>query len=98
MQLSPKESGLSVAIAMPAISTAFPSSRWRRTKSSLATTAAAAPSEVGQHWSRVSGSCTAGDRWTCSSVNASRNWEFGFSTEWRWFFTATRAKLSGRVP
>ena len=48
--------GRSVAIAMPAISTAVFSSPCFFTKSSLARIAAPAPSLVGQHWSFVSGS------------------------------------------
>ena len=56
MQLfSSKLLAKSVAIDMPTISTAFDSRPCLRTKSSLARTAAPPPSEVGQHWSLVSG-------------------------------------------
>jgi hypothetical protein len=45
-----------VTIAWPAISIACPHSSCSSTKRSLATIAAAAPSEVGEHCSFVSGS------------------------------------------
>ena len=47
--------GKSVAIACAAISTARAPSACSRTKRSLATTAAAAPLDVGQLWSNVRG-------------------------------------------
>ena len=53
-----KLDGKSVCIDMPTISTAWSSRPCSCTKSSLTTIAAAPPSEVGQHCSFVSGSCT----------------------------------------
>ena len=56
MSLPSKLDLKSVVMAIPAISTARASSPCSRTKSSDASTAAALPSEVGQHCSLVSGS------------------------------------------
>ena len=63
-----KLDGKSVFIDMPMISTAWSSRPCERTNSSLARIAAAEPSEVGQHCSLVSGSCTIGDARISSSV------------------------------
>jgi hypothetical protein len=66
----------SVVISIPIISTA----RSRRpcfvAKASETKTAAADPSEVGQHWSLVKGPYTGGEARICSSVYSSRNWDF----------------------
>ncbi len=68
-------SGVSVTIVCPMISTALSSSECRRTNSSLASTTAPEPSEVGQHWSFVSGSCTIGAARISSRVYSSWNCE-----------------------
>lgn len=61
MALPPKEDGKSVTISMPRISMAWSKSPCLTTKFSLQTMAAAAPSDVGQHWSLVKGSNIFGD-------------------------------------
>lgn len=71
--LSLNVEGKSVAISMPSISTACPSSPWDLTKFSEAIMAAAAPSLVGQHCSLVNGPYTGGDLIICSRVYSSRN-------------------------
>ena len=71
------ELGKSVVIAMPRISTALASRPCFLTKSSLARIAAPAPSEVGQHWSLVSGPKTIGAFRMSSSVYSSWNWRVG---------------------
>ncbi len=58
---------------------AMPSSRALR---SLTTTAAAAPSPIGEHMGRVSGSAIIGAASTSSTVSASRNWARGFRLPW----------------
>ena len=85
-------------MAWPTISTAWSRSPCSSTKRSLASTAAAAPLEVGQHCSRVSGDHISRDPSTSSSVYGSRYWDRGLSTEWAWFFTATLANCSAVVP
>ena len=69
--LSWKVEGRSVAISIPRISTALASSPRSRTKSSEASTAAAPPSEVGQHCSLVSGEWTTGAAWICARLYSS---------------------------
>ncbi len=98
MLFSSKELGKSVVMAMPRISTALPASPCRRTKSSLATMAAPAPSEVGQHWSLVSGPYTTGAPRISSSVYSSWNCEYGLFTECLWFFQPIFANCSAVVP
>jgi len=88
-------SGSSVRIDCPAISTAWPSRPCLRTKSSDATMQHAAPSDVGEHCSLVSGSYTMGDLSTSSSVAGSRNCEYGLLTEWRCDFSPIMAKCLG---
>uniref|UniRef100_A0A6B0V479 Uncharacterized protein n=1 Tax=Ixodes ricinus TaxID=34613 RepID=A0A6B0V479_IXORI len=90
--------GKSVDISRLRISTACPSSLRRRTTSSLTSNAAAAPSDVGQHWSLVSGPNTVGDSRISCKVCSSWNCELGLFTEWRWFFSAILARCSGVVP
>jgi hypothetical protein len=90
--------GTSVAIAWPTISTAWSRSPCSSTKRSDASTAAAAPDDVGQHCSRVSGSHIIRDSSTSSSVHAAWYWERGLLTECSWFFTATLANCSAVVP
>ncbi|XP_026676753.1 non-specific lipid-transfer protein-like [Diaphorina citri] len=67
---------VSVAISKPTISTAFASNPYLLTKSSLARTAAAAPSDVGQHCSLVRGPNILGEFMICSKVYSTWNWEF----------------------
>ena len=71
--LSWKEEGRSVAISMPRICTALASRPLSTTKSSEASTAAAPPSEVGQHCSLVSGEWTMGAACICSRLYSSCN-------------------------
>ena len=65
---------------------------------SLHTTAAAAPSVVGQHWNLVSGSKITREPRISSTVIAARNWLRSLSTAWRRFLTATLASCSRVVP
>jgi len=60
--------------------------------------AAAAPSEVGQHCSLVSGSYTIGAFMMSSSVYSSWNCEFGLLTECLWFLRPILANCSGVLP
>jgi hypothetical protein len=98
--MSPAENvlGKSVAIACATISTARAPSPRSRTKRSLATTAAAAPLDVGHACSNVSGGYSAGDAITSSRLNSFWNCARGLWTECLWFFTAMRANDSARVP
>eukprot|EP01137_Pigoraptor_chileana_P036256 Opistho-2@31508 len=99
MQLpSANAPGVSVVISMARISTARSSRRCLRTKSSLHTIAAPAPSDVGQHCSMVSGANTSLDFSICSRVYSSRNCEYGLLTECLWFFHAIFAKCRAVVP
>jgi hypothetical protein len=56
------------------------------TKRSDATIAAAEPSEVGEHWSFVSGSWIIRAPLISSRVYSSWNWAKGLLTECLWFF------------
>ncbi len=85
-------------MAMPAISTAWASRPWRFTTSSEQRIAAPEPSEVGQHWSLVSGPKICGDSRIWSSVYSSWNWEYGLLVECRWFLWAIFAMWSGVDP
>ena len=99
MSLRPSNvAGVSVTIAMPTISTAESRRPCSSTKRSLTTRAAAAPSDVGEHCSLVSGSWIMRDASTSSREYSSRNCARGLSTECRWFFTATCANISGVEP
>lgn len=61
-------------------------------------TAAAPPSEVGQHWSFVSGSWISVDFMIWSKVYSSWNWEYGFLALCRWLIRAISAKSSFLAP
>src|SRR5207245_8985772 len=80
-----KVSPVSVTIVWARISIAL---SWRLcflTKSSLASTAAPGPSDVGQHWSLVSGSWTIGAASMSSMGSASWTCEEGLLTAGWWF-------------
>ncbi|WP_241684146.1 hypothetical protein [Actinomadura sp. J1-007] len=83
---SSKLSGVSVAMWCPAISTAWSPRPCSSTKRSLTTSAAAAPSEVGEHWSLVSGSKIIVAFRTSSREYSSWNCAYGLCTECLWFF------------
>lgn len=65
---------MSVVMAWAAISTARSPRSCRSTNRSETTTAAAAPSEVGEHWSLVRGRWTVRAARTSSTVYGSWNW------------------------
>src|SRR5271168_1896623 len=61
-------------------------------------TAAAPPSEVGQHCNFVRGSWISWDFIICSRVYSSLNWEYGFLFECSWLTRAISAKSSIFAP
>ena len=65
---------------------------------SLTTTTAAAPSPMGEHIGRVSGSAIIGEASTSSTVSASRNWARGFMLPWKEFLAETPANCLAVVP
>ena len=89
--LSSKVSGVSVTIDCATISTARSPRPCSSTKRSLATTAAPEPSEVGEHWSLVSGSWITCAFLMSSSEYSSWNWAKGLFTECLWFFQPIHA-------
>ena len=90
--------GRSVTTAWPAISTAPPHRACRSTKRSEATIAHAAPSEVGEHCSFVSGSWIMRESLISSSVYSVWNCAYGLLTECLWFLKPIQAKCSGFDP
>ncbi len=71
---------------------------YRRALSALTRMAAAAPSPMGAHISRVSGSATIGDARISSRLYRSRYWACGLRLPLKWFLTAMRANCSFVVP
>src|SRR5581483_9701576 len=69
-----------------------------RSRSPDTTTAAAAPSPVGQHISTVLGQATGSAAMISSRLKAFWYWASGLSVEWAWFFSATRANCSAVTP
>ena len=65
---------------------------------SLTITAAAAPSPIGEHMGRVSGSAIIGDASTSSTVSASWNCAFGLRLPFLAFLAATAAYCRAVVP
>jgi hypothetical protein len=65
---------------------------------SLTSTTAAAPSPMGEHMGRVSGSAIIGAAITSSTVMASRNCARGFMLPWKEFLADTMANCSAVVP
>lgn len=92
------DSPVSVVMAWATISTARSPSPWLSTNRSDTTTAAAAPSEVGEHWSLVSGRWMVRAARISSTVYASWNWAYGLFTECRWFLAPTAASCASVVP
>lgn len=93
-----KDSSVSVVMTWATISTARSAGPCRSTNRSDTTTAAAAPSEVGEHWSFVSGRCTTGAARISSTVYTSWNWAYGLFAECRWFLAPTAASCASVVP
>ena len=62
------------------------------------TTTAAAPSPIGEHIGRVSGSAIIGAASTSATLSTSRNWARGFMLPWYEFFAAIAANCSAVVP
>lgn len=89
---------MSVVMAWAAISTALSPRSWSSTNRSDTTTAAAAPSEVGEHWSLVSGAWMVFAARISSTVYGSWNWAYGLFTECRWFLAPTAASWASVVP
>ena len=90
--------GMSVISAWPAISIAWSQRSWSSTNFSETTTAAADPSEVGEHCSLVSGSWIIRAALISSSVYSVWNCAYGLFTECLWFFQPIQAKWSGVEP
>ncbi len=65
---------------------------------SLTTSTAAAPSPIGEHIGRVSGSAIIGAASTWSTVSTSRNCARGFMLPWNEFLAATAANCWAVVP
>ncbi|MCY1549291.1 hypothetical protein D9M68_854520 [compost metagenome] len=65
---------------------------------SLTRITAAAPSPMGEHMGRVSGSMMERAASTCSTVISSRNWARALRAPWREFFAATMAKWRAVEP
>ena len=63
-------------------------------REALDTTAAAAPSEIGEHIGMVRGHTTARAASTSSTVNDFWNCALGLCTEWAWFLALTAANCS----
>ncbi len=93
-----KEASVSVVIDWPTISTALSCSPCRTTNRSDTTSAAAAPSEVGEHWSFVSGAWISLAARISSTEYTSWNCAFGLFAECRWFFAPTAASCAAVVP
>ena len=70
----------------------------RALRSLMTMTTAAAPSPIGEHIGRVSGSAIIGAASTSSTVRASRNWARGLRLPWNEFFAETAANCSTVVP
>ena len=66
--------------------------------SSVHSTAAAAPSEIGEHIGSVSGYVIGGAASTSSMEYTSRYCDSGLCCEWRWFLAATAAIWRWVVP
>ena len=81
----------SVTIAWPAISTARSHRSCSSTNRSDATTAAAEPSDVGEHWSLVNGSWIIRADLISSIEYSSWNCAYGLFTECLWFFQPIQA-------
>ncbi len=92
------DSSVSVVIACATISTALSCRPCRTTNRSETTTAAAAPSDVGEHCSFVSGSWIGFAARISSTVYTSWNCAFGLFAECRWFFAPTAASCAAVVP
>ena len=74
-----------MVIACPTISTAWPARSCDSTNSSEASTAAAEPSEVGEHCNLVRGSEIILAPRMSSRLYSCWNWAYGLFTECLWF-------------